>query len=42
MQDWVGSITAANNPGRDEPEAGLSRLEDGRLAEMWTYRNTGT
>jgi mannose-6-phosphate isomerase len=30
-EDWVGSITAANNPGRDEPEAGLSRLADGRL-----------
>lgn len=30
-EDWVGSVTAANNPGRDEPEAGLSRLADGRL-----------
>jgi mannose-6-phosphate isomerase len=30
-EDWVGSVTKANNPGRDEPEAGLSRLEDGRL-----------
>lgn len=30
-EDWVGSVTAASNPGRDEPEAGLSRLEDGRL-----------
>jgi mannose-6-phosphate isomerase len=30
-EDWVGSVTAANNPGRDEPEAGLSRLDDGRL-----------
>jgi mannose-6-phosphate isomerase len=30
-EDWVGSITAANNPGRDEPEAGLSRLADGEL-----------
>jgi mannose-6-phosphate isomerase len=30
-EDWVGSVTSANNPGRDEPEAGLSRLEDGRL-----------
>jgi mannose-6-phosphate isomerase len=30
-EDWVGSVTAANNPGRDEPDAGLSRLEDGRL-----------
>ena len=30
-EDWVGSITAANNPGRDEPEAGLSRLADGGL-----------
>jgi mannose-6-phosphate isomerase len=30
-EDWVGSVTRANNPGRDEPEAGLSRLEDGRL-----------
>jgi mannose-6-phosphate isomerase len=24
-------VTEAKNPGRDEPEAGLSRLEDGRL-----------
>jgi mannose-6-phosphate isomerase len=30
-EDWVGSVTAASNPGRDEPEAGLSRLTDGRL-----------
>ena len=30
-EDWVGSVTPAWNPGRDEPEAGLSRLEDGRL-----------
>ncbi len=21
-EDWVGSVTPANNPGRDEPEAG--------------------
>ena len=28
-EDWVGSVTAANNPGRDEPEAGLSRLAGG-------------
>jgi mannose-6-phosphate isomerase len=30
-EDWACSVTAASNPGRDEPEAGLSRLEDGRL-----------
>jgi mannose-6-phosphate isomerase len=30
-EDWVGSITTASNPGRDEPESGLSRLADGRL-----------
>jgi mannose-6-phosphate isomerase len=30
-EDWVGSVTPAANPGRDEPEAGLSRLRDGRL-----------
>ena len=30
-EDWVGSVTVANNPGRSEPEAGLSRLADGRL-----------
>jgi mannose-6-phosphate isomerase len=30
-EDWVGSVTQARNPGRDEPEAGLARLEDGRL-----------
>ena len=30
-EDWVGSVTVASNPGRHEPEAGLSRLADGRL-----------
>ena len=30
-EDWVGSVTAASNPGRDEPEAGLSRVADGPL-----------
>jgi mannose-6-phosphate isomerase len=30
-EDWVGSVTPASNPGRDEPLAGLSRLEDGPL-----------
>ena len=30
-EDWVGSVVAANNPGRDEPEAGLTRLENGPL-----------
>jgi mannose-6-phosphate isomerase len=30
-EDWVGSVTTASNPGRDEPLAGLSRLEDGSL-----------
>ena len=30
-EDWVASVTQASNPGRDEPEAGLSRLADGQL-----------
>jgi mannose-6-phosphate isomerase len=30
-EDWVASVVQARNPGRDEPEAGLARLEDGRL-----------
>jgi mannose-6-phosphate isomerase len=30
-EDWIASVVAANNPGRDEPFAGLSRLEDGAL-----------
>jgi mannose-6-phosphate isomerase len=30
-EDWIGSLTQAINPGRHEPEAGLSRLADGRL-----------
>lgn len=30
-EDWVGSVVAARNPGRDEPDAGLARLADGRL-----------
>src|SRR4051794_40911476 len=30
-EDWVASVTEARNPGRDEADAGLARLEDGRL-----------
>jgi mannose-6-phosphate isomerase len=30
-EDWIGSVTEAKNPGRDEPGAGLSQLEDGTL-----------
>ena len=30
-EDWIASVVAANNPGRDEPEAGLTRLEAGAL-----------
>jgi mannose-6-phosphate isomerase len=30
-EDWVGSVTRARNPGRYDPEEGLSRLADGRL-----------
>ena len=30
-EDWVGSVVPATNPGRDEPEAGLTRLDDGPL-----------
>jgi mannose-6-phosphate isomerase len=30
-EDWIGSIVPARNPADDEPEAGLSRLDDGRL-----------
>ena len=30
-EDWVGSVTPASNPGRDDPDEGLSRLADGRL-----------
>jgi mannose-6-phosphate isomerase len=30
-EEWVGSTTSANNPGRDDPEDGLTRLADGRL-----------
>ncbi len=28
-EDWVGSVVAASNPGREEPFAGLSRLAGG-------------
>src|SRR3954467_12449325 len=28
-EDWVGSVVAANNPRREEPFAGLSRLQRG-------------
>lgn len=30
-EDWIGSVTPANNPGRDDPTEGLTRLADGRL-----------
>lgn len=30
-EEWVGSVTPANNPGRDDSEEGLSRLAGGRL-----------
>src|SRR6185312_10142352 len=30
-EDWIGSVVPARNPGRDEPFAGLSRLEGGPL-----------
>jgi mannose-6-phosphate isomerase len=30
-EDWIGSLTPARNPGRTDPEEGLSRLADGRL-----------
>ena len=30
-EDWVGSVVAARNPGRDEPFAGLTRLARGPL-----------
>lgn len=30
-EDWIGSLTLARNPGRDDPEEGLSRFADGRL-----------
>ncbi len=30
-EDWVCSVTDASNPGREETDAGLTRLEDGRL-----------
>jgi len=30
-EDWLGSVVPARNPGRDEPFAGLSRLEEGAL-----------
>jgi mannose-6-phosphate isomerase len=30
-EDWIGSVTPAGNPGRADPEEGLSRLVDGRF-----------
>jgi mannose-6-phosphate isomerase len=30
-EEWVGSVTPASNPGRADPDEGLSRLVDGRL-----------
>ena len=30
-EDWLGSVIPARNPGRDDPEEGISRLADGRL-----------
>ena len=30
-EDWIASVVAANNPGRFEPEPGLTRVEGGAL-----------
>ncbi len=30
-EDWIASVVTANNPGRPEPEAGLTRLATGPL-----------
>jgi len=30
-EDWIGSVTPARNPGRNDSEEGLSRLADGRV-----------
>ena len=30
-EDWIGSVTRAQNPGRDDPTEGLTPLADGRL-----------
>jgi mannose-6-phosphate isomerase len=30
-EDWLGSVTPARNPGRDDPEEGMSRLADGHF-----------
>jgi mannose-6-phosphate isomerase len=30
-EDWLGSVTPARNPGRTDPDEGLSRLVDGRF-----------
>jgi mannose-6-phosphate isomerase len=46
-EDWLGSVVAANNPGRDEPFPGLSRLERGpflrdeirKQPELWGTPN---
>ena len=30
-EDWLGSVTPATNPGRNDPEEGISRLAGGRV-----------
>jgi mannose-6-phosphate isomerase len=30
-EEWIGSVTRARNPGRTDPEEGLSRLAGGRI-----------
>jgi mannose-6-phosphate isomerase len=30
-EDWLGSVTPARNPGRNDPQEGTSRLADGRI-----------
>ena len=30
-EDWLGSVTPARNPGRDDPDEGMSRFADGRI-----------
>ena len=36
-EDWLGSVTPARNPGRNNPEEGLSRLAGGRMLRDATY-----
>ena len=41
-EDWIGSVTLAHNPGKNDPLEGLTRLADGRLLRDVVAADVGT